>query len=63
MDLLDELVKRTEYQLKTIDEIYGIDKLSDMDYIGSLVMHTLPDLLLEIKYLKKEVEKLRNNSR
>lgn len=59
MNLLDDTVRRAEYQLKTIEEVCGIDKLSEMSYIRALVMYTVPDLLLEIKHLKLEIERLK----
>ncbi|UUV25925.1 MULTISPECIES: hypothetical protein [Lysinibacillus] len=52
-NLFDELVKRAEYQLKCINETSVIEKLEDIDYVETFVKHTIPDLLLEIKWLKR----------
>ena len=52
-NLFDELVKRAEYQLKCINETGAIKKIEDVDYVKTLVKHTIPDLLLEIKWLKR----------
>lgn len=51
--LFDELVKRAEYQLKCINETRAIKKIEDIDYVETFIKHTIPDLLLEIKWLKR----------
>ncbi|MDC6267282.1 hypothetical protein [Lysinibacillus fusiformis] len=49
----EEEVRRAEYQLKCINETGVINKIEGMDYVESLIKHTLPNLLLEIKWLKR----------
>ena len=53
MDLFEEELRRAEHQLKCINETSVIDKIEGLDYVETLIKHTLPNLLLEIKWLKK----------